>query len=74
MSTDALLKEVRKLSVDERIRFVEEVWQTIGSDDPSALIDDDTRAELDRRLADHRASPDAGLPWEEVKQRIFNKP
>jgi putative addiction module component (TIGR02574 family) len=74
MSTDALLKEVRKLSVDERIRFVEEVWQTIGADDPSALIDDETRAELDRRLDDYRAKPDAGSPWEEVKQRILNKP
>ncbi len=74
MSTDILLSEVRKLSVDERIRFVEEVWQTIGADDPSALIDDDTRAELDRRLDDYRADPDAGSPWEEVKERILKRP
>jgi putative addiction module component (TIGR02574 family) len=74
MSTEALLNEVRKLSVDERIRFVQEVWESIGADDPNALIDDETCAELDRRLDDYFADPDAGSPWEEVKAQILNKP
>jgi len=74
MSTEALLNEVRKLTVDERIRFVQEVGESIGADDPSTLFDDETRSELDRRLQDYYADPDTGSPWEEVKARILNKP
>jgi len=74
MSTESLLNEVRKLTVDERIRFVQEVWESIGADDPSTLIDDETRSELDRRLQDYYADPDTGSPWDEVKARILNKP
>jgi putative addiction module component (TIGR02574 family) len=74
MSTEALLNEVRKLTVDERIRFVQEVWESIGADDPGTLVDDETRSELDRRLQDYYADPDTGSPWEEVKARILNKP
>ena len=73
MSTEALLSEVRKLAVDQRIRFIEDVWQTIGEDDPNALLDDGLRAELDRRLEDLQANPAAGSPWEDVKQRILGK-
>jgi putative addiction module component (TIGR02574 family) len=73
MSTEALLSEVRKLAVDQRIRFIEDVWQTIGEDDPNALLDDGLRAELDRRLEDLQANPAAGSPWEDVKQRILSK-
>jgi putative addiction module component (TIGR02574 family) len=74
MSTEALLNEVRKLSVNERIRLIDEVWQSIGEDDPASLIDDDVRAELDRRLDDYRTDPAAGSAWEDVKQRILAKP
>lgn len=73
MSTEALLNEVRKLGIDQRIRFIEEVWQSIGEDDPSSLLDHETRAELDRRLSDHQSDPEAGSPWESVKQRILDK-
>lgn len=64
---------MRKLAVDQRIRFIEDVWQTIGEDDPNALLDDGLRAELDRRLEDLQANPAAGSPWEDVKQRILSK-
>jgi len=74
MSTEALLNEVRKLTVDERIRFVQEVWESIGVVDPGSLIDDEKRTELDRRLQEYYADPDTGSPWEAVEARILNKP
>ena len=73
MSTELLLNEVRKLGIDQRIRFIDDVWQTIGEDDPNYLLDDDMRAELDRRLEDFRGNPIDGSPWEEVKQRLLRK-
>ena len=73
MSTELLLNEVRKLGIDQRIRFIDDVWQTIGEDDPNYLLDDDMRAELDRRLEDFHGNPTDGSPWEEVKQRLLRK-
>lgn len=33
-------------------------------------VPDELKAELDRRLAEFEANPEAGLPWEEVRGRI----
>jgi len=41
---------------------------------PEALpISDELRAELDRRLADSEADPEAGSSWEEVRSRILER-
>lgn len=74
MSADTLLQEAHRLSVAERLRLVEEIWDTIG-DDPAALpLTAAQRAELDSRLADYEAHPAAGSTWEEVRGRIERKP
>ena len=31
------------------------------------------KAELDRRWAEHLGDPDSGVPWDEVKRRLFNR-
>ncbi|MGH8739185.1 MAG: addiction module protein [Burkholderiales bacterium] len=33
-------------------------------------MSDELKAELDRRLAEFEANPEAGSPWEEVRERI----
>lgn len=39
---------------------------------PEAVsISDELRAELDRRLAEFEADPEAGLPWDEVRECIL---
>lgn len=64
--------EALKLSVDERIELVEAIWDTVAPDaDVESLpLSEAHRAELDRRLADLEADPDAGSPWEEVRARL----
>jgi putative addiction module component (TIGR02574 family) len=74
MSTEALLNEVRKLSVSERIQFVEDVWDSIGAEQPDFPLTPEQRDELDRRLEDLRADPRPGEPWEQVKARILKQP
>ncbi|MFY9826021.1 MAG: addiction module protein [Thermoanaerobaculia bacterium] len=36
-------------------------------------VSDELKAELDRRLAEFEANPEAGLPWEEVREWIVQR-
>lgn len=58
---------IERLSVEERLALVEELWDSIAEATP---LTDAQRAELDRRLAAHEASPDDVVPWEQVKASI----
>ena len=58
---------IERLSVEERIELVEEIWDSIAEATP---LTEAQRRELDRRLQDHEANPDDVLPWEVVKASI----
>ena len=58
---------IEKLSVSERLVLVEELWDSIAASTP---ITDGQRAELDRRLSDHKANPDDVIPWDQVQSSI----
>ena len=38
-----------------------------------AVLTDDQKAELDRRIAEHDADPDSAIPWEEVLEDLRNR-
>ena len=59
-----------KLSVTERIRLAEELWDSIPESADISLTDAQ-RAELDRRLEDLEQYPDDGEPWEVVRARLY---
>ena len=42
--------KLSKLPIDERIKLVEELWDSIASDQKALPLTDDQKAELDRRL------------------------
>ena len=64
---------IDRLTVDERIVLAQEIWDSIPEEShPLSLTEAQTR-ELDRRLADLDANPDAGIPWEEVKADIDSR-
>jgi putative addiction module component (TIGR02574 family) len=73
MSAELLLEEARKLSVADRLHLVEELWNSIGGEQDDLPLTAEQREELDRRLADLAANPDAGTPWSEVRARLERK-
>ncbi len=76
MTKAALREELRKLSLVERLEFVEELWDSIAAAcerEPFPLTDEQ-RADLERRLAEADADPAGGAPWEEVLERIRQRP
>ena len=61
---------IDRLSVEERLALVEELWDSIADSAADLPLTDPQRAELDRRLAEHEAKPDDVVPWEDVKASI----
>jgi putative addiction module component (TIGR02574 family) len=64
---------IDRLSVSERIRLVEEIWDSIADEADSLEIPQSHKDELDRRLEAYERDPRAGSSWEEVKARLIRK-
>jgi putative addiction module component (TIGR02574 family) len=60
-----------ELPIDERIKLVAEIWDSIAECPEQIELTDETRQLLRTRLAAYRANPNAGSPWSEVKRRIL---
>jgi putative addiction module component (TIGR02574 family) len=65
---------IDRLSVPERILFLEEIWDSIAANEENLSLTEVQRVELDRRLAACEADPGAGSNWEDVKARVWNQP
>ena len=63
--------DYRSLSIPERLRLVEEIWDSIGEDSESLPLSSEQRAELERRWAEHEADPSTAIPWERVRNELF---
>jgi putative addiction module component (TIGR02574 family) len=69
----SLFDQVRQLSVEEQLEFVEALWDSIGDRNAVPGPTDAQKAELDRRLADHAANPENVVPWDEVKDSALTR-
>lgn len=59
------------LTVDEQIDYVQALWDRISAREKQIPVPAWHRAELERRLADHEADPDAGRSWEEIEAELL---
>jgi putative addiction module component (TIGR02574 family) len=65
-----LVAEILALPVAERVRLVEVIWDSISAVPEVLPLTQWQREELNRRLAEFEADPDAGSTLEEVFARI----
>jgi putative addiction module component (TIGR02574 family) len=66
MSSD-LEKQIKKLSVPERILLVEEIWDGIARENESFELSKAQKEELERRSQ----SFSSGRSWEEIKAEFL---
>jgi len=62
------------LNPEERLRLIEELWESLSQSPGAVPLTDAQREELDRRLDDLERSGPEGIPWEEVLQQIRSRP
>jgi len=67
------IQEILALPVSDRLRAVEEIWESIVEAPESLPVPQSQRDELDRRLKLHQENPDAASPWEEVRARLLGR-
>ena len=72
MTPSALLDEIMRLPPQERLRLVEDIWDSLATSPADIPVPDWHREELDRRLDD--PSEHATLSWDDVKARLKPKP
>jgi putative addiction module component (TIGR02574 family) len=65
---------VGDLNPEERLRMIEELWDSLSDQPGSVPVTDAQRQELDRRLDDLDRSGPEGIPWEEVLEQIRTRP
>lgn len=61
---------LKALPIEERIRLVEDLWDSIAADQRSVPLTDAQRTELDRRLDAYEADGDRGRPAAEAVRNI----
>lgn len=65
--------QFRDLPLDERIRLVEDLWDSIAADQGRLPLTADQRAELDLRLDAYESDRNVGRPAEDVVAEIRSK-
>lgn len=65
--------KLRKLPLDERLRLVEDLWDSIAADQNALPLTAAQQAELDRRLDAYEADKNAGRPAGDVIAEIRRK-
>jgi len=62
--------DVLAMPVQERIRLVEIIWDSIAVVPELIEITPEVRSELELRLREFEANPEAGFSWERVKENL----
>jgi putative addiction module component (TIGR02574 family) len=62
--------DIGRLSLDERLRLVERLWESLAATPQSIPLTPPQRAELDRRLDNIERDGAVGIPWDEMVTRL----
>jgi putative addiction module component (TIGR02574 family) len=65
--------EFDKAPKEQRIAFVQELWDRIARDPERVPVPEEHKRILDERLKEYRSNPTAGRPWSEVRDQLLAK-
>ena len=73
MPHHTILAEALRLPAEERIRLVQDIWDSVAELPEAVELSDEHRTILRQRLDAHQRDPSAASPWEDVKARLASK-
>ena len=62
--------EIDELTADERLRLIEDLWESLRQKPQSVPLAKAQRKELDRRLDELENDGPSGIAWDEVVRQI----
>ena len=65
--------DIASLSTEERLRLMEDLWESLRAAPDQIPLTNSQRDELDRRLDELDREGPTGIPWEEVLRNIRNR-
>lgn len=65
------LAPVLQLPLQERLRIVEAIWDSVADEASKLELQAWQAAELDRRVAEFETDPAEGVSWAEVQRRVM---
>jgi putative addiction module component (TIGR02574 family) len=64
------IKEILKLSVEERLHLVQTIWDSISGEAEDADISEEHKAILNDRLESYKNNPKDNVNWEDVNKKV----
>ena len=65
--------DIANLSAEERLRLLEELWESLSATPEAIPLTNAQSEELDRRLDELDRDGPLGIPWEEVLRPIRSR-
>jgi putative addiction module component (TIGR02574 family) len=70
MDITTTLNQIVTLDIQDRIRLVQAILESIAAEQDYFDLTDSQKQELDRRIDNYEANPDNVLTWEEVRASV----
>ena len=64
------IAEILELPIQERIRLVELIWESVAAVPEAVEVTPELKAELEARLKEFEANSEAGYSWDQVRSRL----
>lgn len=64
------IADILELPIQERIRLVELIWDSVAAVPEAVQISPSLKAELETRFAEFELNPESGYSWDQVKSRL----
>ena len=65
--------DILNLSISERIQLAQDIWDSVAEVPESVTLTEEQKAELDHRLDAYHKDPNAGSPWNVVRERLAKR-
>ncbi len=65
--SERITSEALTLPPGDRLELIEQLWDSLAADPEALELTSAQRRELDGRIDEMDAEPDAGIPWERIK-------
>lgn len=63
-------ESIRKLSVEQRLTLLDDIWESLVDDDADIPMPPEVLAEMQRRAEELRKHPEIGISHEEMMKRL----